>query len=158
MKRISATLFAGAALIAAASASVACTPMGVGPKATADGSILVAHTCDSWYDARVRVVPGGEHQPGEMVDVKIVSCMDSRPGRSLTVAGQIPQAERTYTYFHIGYPFLNEHQVMIGEHTWTGRDEVQSASGLFYIENLEALGLQRGKTAREVIKVMGELA
>ena len=30
--------------------------------------------------------------------------------------------------------------------------------GLFYIENLEALGLQRGKTAREVIKVMGELA
>lgn len=158
MKRISATLFASAALLAAASASVACTPMGVGPKATADGSILVAHTCDSWYDARVRVVPGGEHQPGEMVDVKIVSCMDSRPGRSLTVAGQIPQVERTYTYFHIGYPFLNEHQVMIGEHTWTGRDEVQSASGLFYIENLEALGLQRGKTAREVIKVMGELA
>ncbi|MGI6076031.1 MAG: dipeptidase [Pyramidobacter sp.] len=157
MKKVSA-VFAAAALLTGATAAISCTPLGVGPKATTDGSILVAHTCDNWYDARVKVVPGGDHKPGEMVDVKIVSCMDSRPGRALTVAGQIPQAEHTSTYFHIGYPFMNEHQVVMGEQTWTGRDEVQSSAGLFYIENLEALGLQRAKTAREAIEVMGSLA
>ncbi|MDY3868247.1 MAG: C69 family dipeptidase [Pyramidobacter sp.] len=156
------TLFRSAAALSAAvlmgSAAVACTPLGVGKNATVDGSILTAHTCDNWYDARVKVVPGGDHKEGEMVDINIVACMDSRPGRKLTLNGQVPQVPHTYTYFHIGYPFLNEHQVMIGEHTWTGRDEIQSANGMFYIENLEVLGLQRGKTAREVIKVMGELA
>ena len=141
-----------------AGAAFACTPMGVGREATADGSVMVAHTCDGWYDARVRVVPGGDHKEGEMIDIKIVSCMDTRPGHELKSNGQIPQVPHTYTYFHIGYPFMNEHQVMIGEHTWTGRDDVQSSQGLFYIENLEVLGLQRGKTAREVIQVMGELA
>lgn len=157
MRKVSA-VFAAAALLAGATAAVSCTPLGVGAKATTDGSILVAHTCDGWYDARVKVVPGGAHKPGETVDVKIVSCKDSRPGRELTVTGQIPQAERTFTYFHIGYPFMNEHQVVMGEQTWTGRDEVQSSAGLFYIENLEALGLQRAKTAREAITVMGTLA
>ena len=157
MRKVSA-VFAAAALLAGATAAVSCTPLGVGAKATTDGSILVAHTCDGWYDARVKVVPGGAHKPGETVDVKIVSCKDSRPGRELTVTGQIPQAERTFTYFHIGYPFMNEHQVVMGEQTWTGRDEVQSSAGLFYIENLEALGLQRAKTAREAITVMGILA
>jgi hypothetical protein len=31
--------------------------------------------------------------------------------------GEIPQVETTYTYFHVGYPFMNEHGVAIGETT-----------------------------------------
>ncbi len=158
IRSLTASLAAAAAVALGLSGALACTPMGVGKEATADGSVMVAHTCDGWYDARVKVVPGGDHQPGEMIPIYTVACMDSRPGRSLVMAGEIPQVEKTYTYFHIGYPFMNEHQVIIGEHTWTGRDEVQSTAGLFYIENLEVLGLQRGKTAREVIQIMGALA
>lgn len=158
MRRFPVTCSISAALLFMASVSIACTPFGVGADATIDGSILVGHTCDSWYDARVKVIPGSDHKPGEMADVKIIACMDSRPGRTLSVAGQIPQAEHTFTYFHIGYPFLNEHQVMIGEHTWTGREEIQSTAGMFYIENLEVFALQRAKTAREAITIMGELA
>ena len=40
--------------------------------------------------------------------------MSTKP---LIKMGEIPQAEITYTYFHVGYPFMNEHQLMIGEST-----------------------------------------
>lgn len=140
----------------AASAALACTPIGVGKKATEDGSVCLAHTCDGWYDNRVRVIPGGDHTDGEMVDIYNVLCTDTR--RPLRKVGEIPQAEKTYTYFHVGYPFMNEHQLMMSECTWSGRDELASPKGLFYIANLEVLGLQRAKTARDAIRVMGALA
>lgn len=48
--------------------------------------------------------------------------------------------------------------VVIGEYTWGGRDENECPTAMMMIEQLEVLGLQRGATAREVIKIMGELA
>ncbi len=150
------TLIAAAALTA--TAALACTPMGAGRLATADGSVMVSHTCDGWYDQRIKIIPGGEHQPGDMVEIYNIMCYDTRPDRPPKKVGEIPQAERTYTYFQIGYPFMNDQQVMMGEFTWSGRDELGSPAGMFYIENLEALGLARAATAREAIKIMGELA
>jgi dipeptidase len=47
---------------------------------------------------------------------------------------------------------------MMGEDTWSGRDENSNSAGAFWIETLEIFGLQRAKTAREAVKVMGELA
>jgi dipeptidase len=72
--------------------------------------------------------------------------------------GEIPQAAKTNTYFHIGYPFMNDKQVMIGEFTWSGRGEVSCPEGWMYIANLEILGLQRASTAREAVEVMGAMA
>jgi len=75
--------------------------------------------------------------------------------------GEIPQVAETYTYFLIAYPFMNEYQIMMGEHTFGGRREYRASAesgALFYIEQLQAIGLQRGKTAREVIQIMGDLA
>ncbi|WP_302295354.1 dipeptidase [Pyramidobacter piscolens] len=158
MKRFSAAAFASAALLFSAAASMACTPMGVGAKASADGSVMVSHTCDGWYDNRIKIIPGGDHKEGEMVDIYNVMCVDTRPNKPLRKVGEIPQAAHTYTYFQIGYPFMNDQQLMMGEFTWSGRDELASTEGLMYIENLEALGLARAKTAREAIKVMGALA
>jgi len=76
----------------------------------------------------------------------------------VTVTGEIPQVEKTYTYFQIAYPFMNEFQVMIGETTIGNRREMNNPNGMFYIEQLEAIALQRGKTAREVVQIMGALA
>ena len=72
--------------------------------------------------------------------------------------GEVPQVAETYTYFNVAYPFMNEKGVLIGEHTWTGIDDVYNPEGMFVIANLEMLGLQRGSTAREVVQIMGDLA
>jgi dipeptidase len=53
---------------------------------------------------------------------------------------------------------MNENQVMIGEATFGGRSEFENGDAWMMIEQLEVLGLQRAKTARECIEVMGALA
>ncbi|MFY9383428.1 MAG: C69 family dipeptidase [Acetomicrobium sp.] len=136
----------------------ACTTILVGKKASVDGSVMVTHTCDGWYDNRVRVIPGGNHPEGEMVPVYKEICHGTRPDLPLVKVGEIPQVKETYTYFHVAYPFMNEHQVIMGEATWTGRDENYCPNGWMMIEQLQVFGLQRAKTAREAIKVMTGLA
>jgi len=134
-----------------------CTAIIVGKDATVDGSVMTTHTCDGWYDSRLVVVPGGTHDPGETMTIWKDRLYSDHT--EPTAMGQIPQVPETYTYFQIAYPFMNEHQVMIGEHTFGGRRELRNPeNAMFYIEELEAIGLQRGKTAREVIQIMGELA
>lgn len=143
-------------LIASMNSALACTVMAVGKDASADGSVMVTHTCDGWYDHRIQIIPGGKHAAGEVVDIYRDPCTDTKV--TPEKVGEIPQVENTYTYYHIGYPFMNEKQVMMGEFTWSGRDEVSCPEGLFVIANLEQLGLQRASTAREAIQIMGALA
>lgn len=144
-----------AAMIPSAGA-FACTTTAIGKDATVDGSVIVSHTCDGWYDHRIQIVEGGTHAEGEMVDIYNDPCYATRFDPSLV--GQIPQVSETYTYFNIGYPFMNEKGVVISEFTWNGREEMFSSEGLFVIANLEMLGLQRASTARECVEVMGALA
>lgn len=141
-----------------AEAAWACTSVFAGRKATADGSILISYTCDGWYDHRLKVIPGGAHKEGEMVPIYHNICTLTRPGRELKKVLEIPQVAKTYTYFHVGYPIMNERSVIMGEYTWGGRDESECQAGAFMIEQLQVLGLQRAATAREAIQVMGELA
>ena len=136
----------------------ACTNVVVGKDASTDGSVMTSHTVDGQYDARVKVVPGQEFEDGAMKEVKNNICHAGIPGYEVSVVGEIPQVEETYTYFHAGYPFMNEHQVIIGETTFGGRGELVNTNAMLKIEQLEILGLQRAKTAREAIKVMGRLA
>lgn len=137
----------------------ACTTILVGKDASVDGSTMVTHTCDGSYDARVQVIPGQEFAEGAMVPVYKDLLHGTLPGHDQpTQVGEIPQVKKTYTYFHTGYPFMNEHQIMIGEDTFNGRDECFNDQGMMMIEMLEVFALQRAKTAREAIQVMGELA
>jgi dipeptidase len=46
---------------------------------------------------------------------------------------------------------MNEKQLAIGETTIYGRQELVNENGLFLIEELEKIALQRCKTAREAI-------
>jgi len=150
------SIIALVALMSSMSTAFACTTVAVGKKASADGSVLVAHTCDGWYDHRIQIIKGGSHAAGEMVDIYRDPCTDTKNTPELV--GQIPQVENTYTYFNIGYPFMNDQGVVMSEFTWSGRDEVYCSNGLFVIANLEMLGLQRAATAREAVQVMGALA
>ena len=155
VKKLICTIVALATLATAITAN-ACTTVAVGKDASADGSVMVAHTCDGWYDHRIQIVEGGTHAAGEMVDIYNDPCTETL--RESQLVGQIPQVEETYTYFNIAYPFMNEKGVIISEFTWSGRSDVYSSEGMFVIANLEMLGLQRAATARECVEVMGALA
>lgn len=135
-----------------------CTTVIVGKDATDDGSVIVSHSVDGAYDSRIVVVPGGTHEPGEMIDVYNGVCTDTVHGRGTTLVGQIPQVPVTYSYVHAGYPFMNEKGVLIGEDTWSGLRDMSNSNGMMMIENLQMYGLQRGATAREVVQIMGALA
>ncbi|MCR4424860.1 MAG: C69 family dipeptidase [Firmicutes bacterium] len=149
-------------------AALACTDVVVGKNASRDGSTITSHTCDEGgyggggsgigYDARIRVVPGQTFPEGSTFTVYRQTC-EAGPSAPLIVVGEIPQVEKTYTYFHVAYPFLNEHGLAIGETTIAQREElVPSDRAILTIEQLEILALQRCKTAREAIVVIGELA
>ena len=56
------------------------------------------------------------------------------------------------------YPCLNEKQLAIGETTIYGRKELINEEGLFLIEELEKIALERCSTARQAIALIGSLA
>ncbi|MEA4884501.1 MAG: C69 family dipeptidase [Clostridia bacterium] len=154
--RFSAIVLILVAILTVAIPAYACTSIPVEKAASADGSTMTAHTCDGWYDARTFVVPGKKHQPGDTFPCYSGLLHSDR--KAPVKIGEIPEAEETYTYFYAAYPYMNEHQVIMGETTIGNRRELTSGEGLMFIETLQILGLQRAKTAREAVKVMGELA
>lgn len=138
--------------------ALACTSLMVGKKATVDGSTIVSHTVDGWYDHRMQIVPGQKWEEGAMAPVYKNLCYQTMPTKPLNKVGEIPQVSETYTYFNTGYPSMNEHKLMMAEATWGGREESYCDSGWMTIEMLQVFALQRAKTARDAIVVMGALA
>jgi dipeptidase len=77
--------------------------------------------------------------------------------RRKNLKGEIPQAKETYAYMNVAYPCLNEKQFGMGETTIGGRRELRNDDGLFLIENLQQIVLQRCTTAKDAIKLIGKL-
>jgi dipeptidase/putative Mn2+ efflux pump MntP len=73
--------------------------------------------------------------------------------------GEIPQNNETFGYLTKigGYAALNEFSVGLAESTCVAKLS-GNASGLLNIVDLSALAMERSRTAREAIAVMGELA
>jgi dipeptidase len=136
-----------------------CTSIIVGKSASKDGSVMTAHTCDANYRTWVEFVPAGNHKKGEMVDIVKGSMHNFFAGdkRIIKKLGEIPQVEKTFRYFYTAYPAMNEHQLAIGETTFGGRRELRSKRGIFQVEELQRMVLERCKTAREAIKLIGKL-
>jgi dipeptidase len=65
--------------------------------------------------------------------------------------GENPLPSKTFAYLNTAYPCLNEKQLAIGETTIRGRKELKNENGLFLIEELERVALQRCTTARQAI-------
>jgi len=137
-----------------------CTSITVGRNAMADGSVVTSHTCDShrtrgWLD----IQPSRDFQPGSLTTMfKRVPCDTlAMPAYTYLPTGEIPQIEHTNAFINTAYPCMNEYQLAIGESTFGGRKSLHSESGLIDCQQLVRLMLERCRTAREAIRMAGEL-
>jgi len=138
-----------------------CTDIIVGKDASVDGSVITSHT-GCCPECRVHVVPAQTFEKGAKAPVYYGLLNVKKPlheyGR---IIGYIPQVEKTFAYFHTGYPHMNEHQLAIGESTLSQRDElkvdISSGKQIMTIEQAQLFSLQRCKTAREAIKLITSL-
>jgi dipeptidase len=134
-----------------------CTSIPVGKDASADGGTLTSHSCDGHYEYQIHVVSGRTFARGTMRPImKGGGFGQDRP--QARKVGEIPEVEQTLTRYDAAYSFMNEKQVGIGETTIGGRRELFNDEGLFDIMELERVALERASTAREAIRIMGELA
>jgi dipeptidase len=137
-----------------------CTVVTVGKLASADGSVMTSHTCDShrtrsWID----IVNPAKYKQGAMVTMVKRVDVDSlaMPAYGHVPTGEIPQVERTHGFINTAYPCMNDAQLSIGESTFGGRASLRSDKGLIDCQQLVRLMLERCATAREAISVAGEL-
>ncbi len=136
-----------------------CTSIMLGNKATDDGSVITAHTCDAYYRTWLEFVPAQKFEQDATHDV-YWGTMHTHTAWSkdgMELKGKIPQAKETYAYLNAAYPCINEKQLAIGESTFGGKKELRNKNGLFMIEELERIALQRCTTAKQAIKLIGEL-
>ena len=133
-------------LLAAITSGMACTNLIVGKAASADGSVIVSYSADSYgMYGYLCHYPAAVHAAGTWREV-----YDWETGR---YTGRIPEAAQTYNV--IGN--INEHQVTIAETTFGGREELVNPEGIIDYGSLIYIALQRSKTAREAIDVMTSL-
>lgn len=137
-----------------------CTSIMVGKKASTDGSVMTAHSCDSNYRTWLRMEKRKKAKPGDTEPVYWGMLHNEEPHdmRNVTEKGRIPAVEETFSFLNVAYPCMNEKQLAIGETTTSGKRELQNPDGLFLIEELERIALQRCSTARDAIRLMGSLA
>ena len=125
---------------------MACTNIIVGKKASKDGSCFVSYNADSYGSYGVmQHFPAATHQKGSKREV--------REWETNKYLGEIDEAPVTYNV--VGN--MNEHQLVITETTFGGRDELVDSTGILDYGSLIYITLQRAKTAREAIKVMDQL-
>lgn len=138
---------------------MSCTSIMVGKKASADGSVMTSHTCDSWYRTWMQVVPARDYERDTVTAIYDgrMHTQSAQDSTKMYRKGVIPQVRHTYRYLDTAYPCLNEKQLAIGETTISGRDTLQNKKGMFMIEELERMALERCATAREAIRLMGDL-
>lgn len=137
-----------------------CTSIMVGRLASVDGSVITCHTCDGNYRQWVNIVPRRKNAPGSTNKIYDGRLHTETPDdlRRVVLKGEIPEVAETFAFLNTAYPALNEKGLAIGETTIEGRPELYNPEGLFMIEELERIMLERCQTAREAIKLAGELA
>jgi len=129
------------------STGFACTNLIVSKGASSDHSVMITYAADSHtrYGA-INYYPAADHKPGDLCEV-----YHYENGKLL---GTIPEVPHTYSVIQ----FMNEHQVAIGETTYGTLSSLYGQpDAILDYGSLMRIGLQRSKTAREMIKVMTEL-
>lgn len=125
----------------------ACTNVIVTPGASADGSSMVSYAADSHQlYGELYFHPARRYKAGSKLD--IVEWDTQRP------LGQIDQVRRTLQT--VGN--MNSKQLIIGETTWGGREELSDSTGIMDYGSLIYVTLQRASTAREAIQTIVSLA
>jgi len=147
----------------------ACTVIMVGKNASTDGSVMTTHTCDCGFcDWTWRYVPAADHEPGSKRKIYRVDQFRSwAPSVGLKwerykddfTGLEIPEVPHTYAYVHGAFGYMNDQQVALGESTIGCRPKMENPTpaAKFDITMLTLIAMERAKTAREAIKIMGEL-
>lgn len=125
---------------------LACTNFLVTKGASTDGSTMITYAADSHVlYGELYYRPAADYPEGTMLEV-----YEWDTGKYL---GKIKQARHTYSV--VGN--MNEHQLAIGETTYGGLPGLVDTTGIIDYGSLMYITLQRARTAREAIKVIGEL-
>lgn len=153
-----------------------CTNILVGKEASADGSVIGSYSCDGAIFAKTVVIPGTTHKKEATIPIyfkpypnnysQYLDALDN-----VVKLGEIPQVAETYRcivnlvyYDEQNCGGINEHGVCIGETTIGGNRALRNPNGWMFAysnfpeSSLMTLGLQRAKTAREAVKIIGSLA
>ena len=123
--------------------SLACTNFLVTRGASATGSTMISYSADSH-------VLYGELYYWPARDYPVGAMMDVYEWDTHRFMGRIKQVPHTYSV--IGN--MNEHQLAIGETTYTGIESLIDTTGIIDYGSLIYITLQRARNAREAIKVM----
>lgn len=165
-------------IMAAGTSSVqACTTFVVTANASEDGSVFVGHSNDGFGPGLVyhriredmvsfRHVIAKDHPPGAMRRI----VYDPNSGgefigespaseNQTVIIGAIPEVNHTYAYITGSYGIINEHQLMSGECTDYAKVHPGAEEGrrIFYSSELSNIALERCKTAKEAVILIGEL-
>ncbi len=137
-----------------------CTCIMVGRLATTDGSVITSHSCDGRYRTWLEMVPARifDRDTTHNVYWGSMHTEEAWDITNLKLKGVIPEVRSTYAYLNTAYPCMNEKQLAMGETTIYGKRELINPDGLFVIEELERIALQRCTTARQAIALIGALA
>jgi dipeptidase len=142
-------LFIGSALLFFLNFSnevMSCTNYLVTKGASVNGSTMITYAADSHtLYGELYYWAAKDYPAGAMLDV-----IEWDTGKLL---GKIPQAAHTYAV--VGN--MNEHQLSIGETTYTGNVSLIDTTGIIDYGSLIYFTLQRAKNAREAIKTMSDL-
>ncbi|MBQ5935425.1 MAG: C69 family dipeptidase [Bacteroidales bacterium] len=146
MKRLSALLACLLLLVTARPAADACTNVIITKGASADGSCMVTYAADSHQlYGELYFHPAANWPVGSKLDV-----YDWDSGYYRGKIAQVP-----HTFQTVGN--MNEHQLIIMETTFGGREGLSNKDGIIDYGSLIYITLQRARTAREAIRTIDEL-
>lgn len=146
-----------------------CTSILVGKNASTDGSTMTTHTCDCGIcDWTFRYVPAAEHKEGAVRKIYHINQYKTWPPeeglkweryKDDYTGLDIPQVPRTYAYIHGMFGYMNENQVALGESTIGCQKRMRNPtpSAKFDITMLTLIAMERAKSAREAIQIMGDM-
>lgn len=127
--------------------SYACTNVIVTRGASVDGSNMITYAADShWLYGELYFHKAADWRSSTMLGIN-----DWDTGKYM---GDIPQVGHTYQTMGN----MNEHQLIIAETTWGGRESQVNKAGIMDYGSLIYVTLQRTRTAREAINCIVELA
>jgi len=123
-----------------------CTNFLITKGASVDGCTMISYSADSHeFYGELEYYPAATYTEGTKRDI-----YEMDTGKYL---GQIEEAPATYSVVGL----MNEHQVALGETTYGGRAELRDTTGVVDYGSLMVIALQRSKTAREAVTLMGKL-
>ncbi len=155
--------------------SQACTNILVTKGASRDGSVMLTAANDGMFYSILHRESARDYKPKTMLEVVDINGKKlfeiEQASHTYAVIGKLNDYEvatRKKIYAAKGerpirispgfLGFMNEHQLMMAESTFFGREELANPDGLIHYKDMMTIALQRAKTARHAIEIMTGLA